>query len=211
VRELGEVDILNLTEYMNSNSDKKLIKNYSGERKMNIHVETHILRRPEPEDLELLYQYKNDPAILMNLCGFSFGYAKANLADWLEMHRKKTDEVIWVIAGKEDNLCVGHVGLYTIDFRIRSAEFAIMIGQQSAQGKGLGRRCTQAVTKYGFEELNLNRIQLAVLASNKRAQGLYTSMRFREEGRMRQGEYLAGQYQDVILMSLLRNEYYETK
>lgn len=165
-----------------------------------------VLRRPEMEDVEALYHQKNDPAVASLLGGFSTGYSREDLRRWVEAHRTRADEVLWVIASAEDGRCLGHVGLYQIDHRIRSAEFAIMLGDRAAQGRGLGRLCTRFMVEYGFRELNLNRISLQVLATNERALGLYRSLGFREEGRLREAQYKGGTYIDVVMMGILRSE-----
>lgn len=174
---------------------------------MRVELEEVVLRRPEPRDLDALWRQKNDPEVADALGGFSFGYARADLVDWLEAHRKKRDEVLWVIAGATDDACLGHVGLYQIDSRVRVAELAIMIGDGAARGRGLGKRVCGWVVRYGFDYLNLNRIQLSLLATNQRAARLYQSLGFSEEGRMRQAQFKGGQYVDVITMGLLRSEW----
>ena len=166
-----------------------------------------VLRRPEPKDTDALYEQKNDPEVAALLGGFSTGYAHEDIRQWIEAHRTRIDEVLWVIAADDDDRCLGHVGLYRIDHRIRAAEFAIMLGDRSVWGRGIGRRCTGFAIQYGFLELNLNRISLQVLATNERALHLYTSLGFREEGRLREAQFKGGDYIDVIQMSLLRAEY----
>ena len=172
-----------------------------------IRLDQVVLRRPEPKDIDALYEQKNDPEVAALLGGFSMGYAQEDIRRWIEAHRTRTDEVLWVIAGGDDDRCLGHVGLYRIDHRIRAAEFAIMLGDRSVWGHGIGRLCTSFATQYGFLELNLNRISLQVLATNERAVRLYGSMGFREEGRLRQAQFKGGEYIDVIQMSMLRAEY----
>ena len=166
-----------------------------------------VLRPPEKNDVEALYQMKNDPDIAVLLGGFATGYARSDIYEWIEYHGKQTDEVVWIIAVAEQHQCIGHVGLYKIDHRVRTAEFGIMIGDRNSWGKGIGRASTQAVLDYGFCELNLNRIYLYVLATNERAVELYHSLGFHEEGRLRQAQYKAGQYIDVLVMAMLREEY----
>jgi RimJ/RimL family protein N-acetyltransferase len=174
---------------------------------MNYQVGDVILRRPEPSDLEALYQQKNDPEIAGLLGGFTTGYSRQDIKDWIEYHRQQKDEVIWAIVCRTDGTCLGHVGLYQIDFRVRSAEFAILIGDHTAWNQGIGTNCTKSVIEYGFGELNLNRIHLSVLSSNERAIRLYQKLGFREEGRLRQAQYKHGQYLDILIMALLREEY----
>jgi RimJ/RimL family protein N-acetyltransferase len=166
-----------------------------------------LLRAPEPTDIDALYVYKNDTDVSLMLGGFSTGYSRRQIEEWLEYHRKREDEVLWAIADSKTDRCIGHVGLYKIDNRVGSAEFAILIGDKTKWDRGLGRACLEFALKYGFEELNLNRIELTVLATNMRAIGLYSSVGFREEGRLRQAQFKNGEYIDVIMMGLLRSEY----
>jgi len=164
------------------------------------------LRPPEPSDVDALYRYKNDPEVADRLVGFSTGYSKSDLAGWVEQHNAATDEALWVIANSE-NHCVGHVGLYQIDHRIGGAEFGILIGDRSFRGRGLGRACTEFCLGYGFNRLNLNRVHLRVLSTNDGAVRLYRRLGFRDEGCLRQAQFKHGRHVDVLLMSMLRGEF----
>jgi ribosomal-protein-alanine N-acetyltransferase len=164
------------------------------------------LRKPEPSDTDALYVFKNDAEIASMLGGFFTGYSKIDLEEWVEFHRAAKDEALFVIADTKDR-AIGHVGLYKINHRIRSGEFAIVIGDRSTWGKGLGRACTRFAIEYGFDELNLRRIYLQVVASNEHAIKLYRSLGFVEEGRLRQAQWQQGKYVDVLLMGLLIEEY----
>lgn len=163
-----------------------------------------VLRKPEPRDVPELYRQKNDPAVASLLGGVSFGYSERDILDWIEFHRGRVDEVIWVVAAAEDDRCLGHVGFYKIDYRVRAAEFAIMLGDKAIWGRGIGGQVAQFCVDQGFSVLNLNRIHLTVLASNDRARRLYQRLGFAEEGCLRQAQYKNGKYEDVIVMSLLR-------
>jgi RimJ/RimL family protein N-acetyltransferase len=163
-------------------------------------------RRPEPGDLAAILRFKNDPEIAGLLGGFSAGYAKADGVDWLARRRSCCDELVYTIATIEGDACLGHVGLYQIDHRIRSAEFAIMLGDKSVWGKGIGKAATRWMVEFGFAQLNLNRVFLSVLAANERAHRMYAGLGFVEEGRLREAQYKNGCYQDVVCMSVLRSD-----
>jgi RimJ/RimL family protein N-acetyltransferase len=169
-------------------------------------VAGHRLRKPEARDVEALFVFKNDPEIGALLGGHHSGYSRADLASWVEFHRNAKDEVLYVITDGADT-AIGHVGLYKIDPRIGMAEFAIVIGDKSRWGKGLGRACTRFMIEYGFSQLNLRRIYLEVLETNPRAADLYRSLGFVDEGRLRQAQFKSNRYLDVIVMGLLRDEY----
>jgi len=169
-------------------------------------VAGYRLRRPEPTDVPALYVLKNDPGIASMLAGFSTGYSRKDLEEWVETHRVAPDETLFVIADADDR-AIGHVGLYKIDHRVRSAEFAIVIGDRSVWGRGIGRACSRFAIEYGFGELNLRRISLRVLETNERALNLYRSLGFVDEGRLRQAHWQHGTFVDVLIMGLLIEDY----
>ena len=77
----------------------------------------------------------------------------------------------------------------------------------SNKGKGLGRETIKLVIKISFEQLNAHRLWLDVRYKNKRAQNLYKSEGFIEEGILRECILYNGHYESLILMSVLKNEY----
>lgn len=166
-----------------------------------------FLRKFDEEDVPALHAFRNDPEVTNGLVGTSHGYSMKDLASWIEAHRNRSDEILWAIANEVDNACIGHVGLYRIDYRIRKAEFAILIGSSSFQGRGLGRKISTWAVDYGFRELNLYKVSLTALPTNLRALSLYESLGFQRDGVLRSEQYRNGKYLDVIVMSLLRDEW----
>ena len=173
---------------------------------MNHRVAHVVLRRPEARDVDALYAQKNDPEVANLLGGFSLGYSRRDIENWIEAHRARRDEIIWVIADAATDACLGHVGMYNIDGRIRSGEFAIMIGDKASWGSGLGTEVTRYVVDYAFASLNLNRVHLTVLANNPRAIAVYEKLGFQREGVMRQAQFKRGAYIDVVVMGRLKGD-----
>lgn len=174
---------------------------------MNKLKNTFVLRKPKTGDAEALLKFKNDATNMALLGGFSTGYSSKDIEGWIENHKSRSDEVLWIIADEKDDSCLGHVGLYQIDYRIRSAEFGILLGDRSRWGKGIGRQVMRTVIEYGFRQLNLNRISLTVLAHNERAIRMYEAIGFMREGLLRQAQYKDGRYMDLVCYALLRDEY----
>lgn len=172
-----------------------------------INLGSIVLRKFEVDDVECLYTFRNDREISSGLVGFSVGYSHEDLTQWINHHRNLEDEMLWAIADAKGGQCIGHVGLYQIDHRIRKAEFGIIIGDRAWQGKGVGRLVSRTTIEFGFSQLNLNKISLTVLASNKRARRLYASLGFVEEGTLRADEYRDGEYIDIVVMSVLVSEW----
>ncbi|WP_412030343.1 GNAT family N-acetyltransferase [Deinococcus yunweiensis] len=162
-------------------------------------------RLPEIEDLDRFYAMRNDEDAIRSLGGYSAGMSKKAATEWLIARGSPGRDLIFMIIHPESGL-IGHVGLYEIDHRIRMGEFAILIGDKNYWGRGIGESATRFMINYGFDNLNLNRVQLEVLSTNQRAIKLYERVGFTLEGTRRQVQYKDGQYIDSHLMSVLRND-----
>lgn len=84
-----------------------------------------------------------------------------------------------------------------------------------SKGLGLGRRCVRMLKRMAFEDLHAHRFWLDVKGRNTRAQALYVSEGFVEEGRLRESVRVSGDrsegYDSLIVMSLLDREYAERR
>ena len=74
----------------------------------------------------------------------------------------------------------------------------------SHRAQGIGRTLLRKTIDDSFSK-GLERIELEVFASNQRAHRLYVQSGFVEEGRKHNARFLDGEYDDFIIMSLLRN------
>jgi len=82
-----------------------------------------------------------------------------------------------------------------------------MIGIEFDCGKGIGIFAVNTMLIYTFRNMNLRRIELGVLANNKRAINLYDKIGFKIEGVKRQAVFKNGEYIDLIDCAILRDEY----
>ena len=166
-----------------------------------------IFRLPNPDDLDAFYAMRNDAEALRPLGGYSPGMSRKAAAEWLAARATPSRDLIFMMLHQGSGDVIGHVGLYQLDHRVRSGEFAILIGNRGYWGRGLGETATRFMVEYGFAQLNLHRIQLEVLTSNARAIGLYVKVGFQHEGTRRAVQFKDGQYHDYHMMSLLEGEY----
>jgi RimJ/RimL family protein N-acetyltransferase len=94
-----------------------------------------------------------------------------------------------------------------INWRARSAEFWIYIGDGSARGKGIADEASRLLLRFGFLTLGLNRIFLHVDTSNEPAIRLYKRLGFTQEGVCRQAAFADGKFVDRILFAILFDEF----
>jgi diamine N-acetyltransferase len=75
------------------------------------------------------------------------------------------------------------------------------------RGRGLGRETLRLLKRIVFEDLRAHRLWLDVMAHNGRARHLYLSEGFVIEGAMREALRVDGRFVDLVLMSILEDEY----
>ena len=169
------------------------------------------LRPLRASDRAISVRWRNDAEIRDNVLGYRFPVTEEMEAHWVDgvLKDQSRTRVVLAIEDKADGAFVGLVYLNDIDWFVRNAEFGILIGERSRQGRGLAKDALALVACYAFRTLNLNRLYLRVVSFNKRALRLYRSFGFVEEGVQRHHAFLRGRYYDVVLMGLLRREFEE--
>jgi diamine N-acetyltransferase len=94
-----------------------------------------------------------------------------------------------------------------IDFRNRTAEMAIFIGDAADRGKGYGTEATRLMLDYAFTALGLHSAMLTSYAFNLAGQRAYEKAGFREFGRRHECHWMGGQLWDEIYMDCLASEF----
>lgn len=162
------------------------------------------LRALTRDDLPKLVEWRNDPEVKALLGGWSFPVSLEDDQAWLERSRTDSTTHRLAIERLDTGEYIGNVGLYQIDWKNRKAEYAIMIGDKAAWGQGFGLDATQSLLNFAFNELNLHRVYLYVLAHHQRAIRLYEKAGFTVEGRLQEDNFRDGAYRDTLVMAILR-------
>lgn len=79
------------------------------------------------------------------------------------------------------------------------------------RGRGYAKPAYNMFMDFLFNYYNLNKITLEVLSTNLIAINLYTSLGFIYEGTKRQEIFRNGMWIDSIIMSILKQEFYENR
>lgn len=166
-----------------------------------------LLRALDSGDLERLVAWRNDPEVTGLLGGWSWPVSLEQEVDWFTDARKDPRNKRLAIERRDTGAYIGNIGLYDLDWKNRNAEYAILIGDRPSWGQGFGLDATHALLGFAFGELGLHRIYLKVLAHHDRAIRLYQKAGFQEEGRLRDALFRDGAFRDVLLMSIIRDEF----
>lgn len=116
------------------------------------------------------------------------------------------EHLLWGVTLPENDRVVGLVGLGSWSRHHRRAEVGYDLAK-AYWGQGIGSEAVRAVLRFGFEELNLNRIEAATIADNHESVGLLNKLGFKLEG-IRRGYSWEwdGTFHDSAMFGLLRNE-----
>lgn len=76
------------------------------------------------------------------------------------------------------------------------------------KNKGYGKETLRLIKELAFEKLKTHRLWLDVRLKNKKAQGVYKSEGFKEEGILRECVLYKDEYESLIVMSILEQEYF---
>jgi RimJ/RimL family protein N-acetyltransferase len=167
-----------------------------------------LLRPLEHADLNDRYlSWLNDPEVTRYTETGTFPSTAEDLENYYRSVIGSKNDVILAILDKKSGRHIGNVKLGPIHWIHRRATFGILIGEKDFWGKGAGLEATRLMVEYGFNRLNLHRIDLGVFAEHEAGVACYKKAGFKVEGRMREDLFHGGEYKDRLWMGLLRSEY----
>lgn len=165
------------------------------------------LRALEETDIPVQVRWFNDSEINQHLAGGSFPLNLLQEREYVKKLYIDQSRLSLAIVLRESDEHIGGISLRDIHPIFRSASLGILIGEKDHWGCGYGTEATQLIVQHGFHTLNLNRIWLKVLESNKRAVRVYEKLGFSKEGVLRQDVFSKGDYHDTLVMGILREEW----
>ena len=173
-----------------------------------IRSERLYLRPAERADLPLFVRWFADTEVSRHLA-LRAPFSLAMEEKWFDgmAERQGKSDYHFVACLVDDGRPIGTVGLHGLDLENGKAEFGISIGEKDLWGHGYGTEALAAISDFGFGALRLERIELHVYEDNARAIRSYEKAGFHHEGRLRNAQFGEGRHYDVLVMSLLRDEW----
>lgn len=167
-----------------------------------------MLRSVRMSDCDSFLKWLNDPEVISSL-GFYLPVTEMAEKKWIESYgqNKNSLEVMFVIETIEDPRPIGFCVINKINYKDRNAEFTIVIGESEKWSKGLGSEASKLIIGFAFNQLNLHRIYTGAYDFNQKSISMLKRLGFEEEGCQRQAVYKNGEYHNVILFGLLKEEF----
>jgi len=168
------------------------------------------LRPIEEDDLEFVREMFNNPDIEAMVVGWSWPVSRYQQRKWFEKISDDFNSMRFIIETTKDGV-VGVQMLNKLDFKNRVATTGgIKIGKKNLREKGIGFDTGMTLFRYLFDELQMNRVDSCVIGYNSASIKLVEKQGYKLEGVRRRYVYKNGEYHDLLLYGLLREDYYAT-
>ena len=167
-------------------------------------TERLVLSQPIVSDLEdVVFQMNSTSEISENTLSLPFPYREENAHFWFKMAEDgfaNKDAFIFGIREKENLKLIGAVGLH-LDVAHHKAEVGYWLGK-SFWNNGYVSEALQAVLKFGFEELKLNKIYASHFHHNPASGKVLEKNGFVFEAELKQEILKNGKYLDLFRYAL---------
>lgn len=146
-----------------------------------------------------------------NLSFFAESVTVERQLEWLTRMCKPGHRVYVVLDENDFDRWYGTVGLHEIDEINHTARLGALVFHEADRGRGIGSHMIRAFLTKAFTEFGIRKVYVKLLTTNERGQGFYQRLGFVEEARLRKEYLLNGEYRDMVLMSLLKEDWMEVE
>ena len=174
-----------------------------------IETDRLILRRFEYSDIDAMLRYWIADEKIQSMYSEPVYTTKEAVKELLDRYigsYEKSDFYRWAVVEKKTGLCIGQIAYFLVDSKNNFAEIEYCIGSDF-QCRGYATEATKAVISYGFDRINLHKVQICTKTINAPSKRVIEKCGFTYEGTLRDYFYMNGNYVGRLYFSMLRNEY----
>jgi RimJ/RimL family protein N-acetyltransferase len=161
------------------------------------------LRIMEKEDLPLYVKWLNDPAFF----GEYNPLEQTTKAEMEKSYDTAPSERKRFFIEKKDGAKIGLVGVFPVG-DLWEIGFSLI---PSERGKGYGTEAVTIFVDYLFLSRDLVRVQASTDLRNTTSQKVLEKVGFKKEGIIRKAMFIHGEWRDLLLYSILREEWKQPK
>ena len=160
------------------------------------------LRAMEPEDLELLYQIENNPA-LWKVGVTNVPYSRYQLRDYLARATGDifTDRQVRLVVENEEGTAVGLIDMMNYEPQHHRAEVGIVI-REPYRHQGLGAAALEQLKEYAREIIHIHQLFAYIDTANEESLRLFQKAGFQRTAILNDWLFDGQDYHPVCLMQL---------
>lgn len=160
-------------------------------------------------DWEAVLAYQSDPLYLRY---YHWTHrTEAGVRNFIQMfldHQKEQPRQKFQLALvlKSENRLIGNCGIRINNPEMREANIGYELDRRY-WGQGYATEAARAILHFGFETLGLRRIWAQTIAENVGSARVLEKIGMQLEGRLREKEFIKGQWRDHLLYAILDHEW----
>ena len=162
---------------------------------------------PNTEHINLYTKWMNNPKI-RKYARYWAPQIIEEVKKWVEPKQERTkSEVFLEIWHTKDEKPIGYAGFINIRWFDKNAFLFYLVGELEYWGKGIATEAAKLVIDYGFNELNLHKINATVFQPNKSSIRVLEKNGFIHELTLKNEVYIDGKHIDAEQYSILKSEW----
>lgn len=172
-----------------------------------LHTKRLILRKIDMPAYDYLYSHYTDKELMAFL-----GLTPGELDEEKEKYAKNLTTfnrslVNFQLIDRENNELIGYIVYHSWAFEHFRSEIGYALKEEKHKKKGLMSEALEAVLRYGFEQMQLNRVEAFIGPDNEASQKLVVKFGFRQEGHLREHYCKNGRIEDSLVFGLVKKEW----
>jgi ribosomal-protein-alanine N-acetyltransferase len=176
---------------------------------LKIDTDRLLLRKFEYADDNSMLKYWISDSLIQSLYAEPVYSTKKEVKELLDKYissYEKCDYYRWAIILKETGDCIGQIAYFLVDNNNHFGEIEYCIGGLF-QRRGFATEATKSVIKFGFENINLHKVQISHKSINIPSRKVIEKCGFVYEGTLRDYFHENGKYIDRLYYSILKDEF----
>lgn len=173
-----------------------------------IETERLLLRKITMGDAGDLFAYASQPLVSKYLpwqLHQSITDSKEFLAHIIEGYDQQS-KLTWAIELKESGKMIGTIDFISWNPKRQKAEIAYVLSPQY-WGQALMAEAAKALISFGFQSMELNKVEAPIMLENKQSQRLAEKLGMLREGVARQHMIIKGEFVDLAMYAVLKSEF----
>jgi len=170
------------------------------------------LRAVEPEDLDRLYVWENNPQ-LWDVGNSRNPYSRFVLRQYISQSDSniyESKQLRLMMVSMATGETVGTVDLF--DFDIHNSRIALGLFVDAAfQGKGFAKESLRLVEEYVFEYLKINQLYVHIAENNSASLHMFEQENFEKTGQLKDWIKTTEGFENIILFQQFRANYLQQK
>lgn len=173
-----------------------------------IRTEHLLLREPRFTDAAYIFSIRSNSEVTDGYCTEKYT-EETQATNWIRSlvdGFAKKQHILWFITLNGEERVIGNCTLWHLDLSSACGELGYEL-HRDYWGKGIASEAANAVLKFGFSEMGLNRIEALPFRHNVSSHKLLDRLGFKLEGVMRQKHLFKGTYYDQFFYGMLKDDW----